>query len=287
MRQRLKRAAWIAAALVVLVLAGIGANTARQWAGLTASSDAPAQRRAQLAPFWRVLPAAEGSAGAGDAVLLSGCDGVHDNMDFWAGRFAEQGRRALILDSHGPRGLDQLESWRLVCVGQVLAGAERAGDLAVALADLPTPPQGTVVLGASHGGWTAMEFLRLALTGQLPPGLRRWPADPARLLQGLQAVVLLYPYCGLLNGADEGDWTAAPPVLMILAAEDRIVSTPACLNLADRLRTRGARIAVSVIEGADHAFDQRERAALSPLSFDAALRARAAQEVDTFLAALD
>lgn len=283
MRQRLKRAALIAAALLVLALAGVGVNTARQWAGLTGQGDEPGLRRAQLAAFWRVLPAAGGNTSAGGAVLLSGCDGVHDNMDFWAARFAQEGRPALILDSHGPRGLDQFEAWRLVCVGQILTGAERAGDLAVALAGQPASARDTVVLGASHGGWTAMEFLRLALTGQVPPGLQRWPAEPPRLLQRLEAVILLYPYCGLLNGADEGDWAAAPPVLMILAAEDRIVSTPACLDLADRLRARGARISVRVLTGADHAFDQRERAVLSPLTFDAALRDRAAQEIDAFL----
>jgi len=283
MRQRLKRAARIAAVLLVVVLAGIGANTARQWAGLTGQEDEPSLRRAQLAAFWRVLPAAAGQSPAGRAVLLSGCDGVHDNMDFWAARLADRGRRALILDSHGPRGLDRYDSWRLVCAGQVLAGAERAGDLAVALAGFRHPPGGTVVLGASHGGWAAMEFLRLALTGQVPPGLRRWPEEPARLLQGLEAVVLLYPYCGLLNGADEGDWTAAPRVLMILAAEDSIISTPACEDLADRLRARGARIEVQVLPGADHAFDQQERAVLSVLSFDAVLRDRAAGRVDAFL----
>ena len=283
MRQRLKRAAWIAAAVAALVLAGLGANTARNWAGLTGASDTPAQRRAQLAPFWRVV--APPGAERGGAVLLSGCDGVHDNMGFWAGRLAAQGYRALIVDSHGPRGLDRFEAWRLVCAGQALPGAERAGDLAVALADPALPAGGRVVLGASHGGWTALEFLRLALTGQVPRGLRRWPAEPARLLAGLDAIVLLYPYCGLLNGADAGDWSAAPPVLMILAAEDRIVSTPACEDLAARLRARGAQVAVEVLPGADHAFDQQERAALSPLTFDPALRDRAARAVRAFLAA--
>lgn len=287
MRQRLKRAVLIAAALLTLMLAATGANTLRQWAGLTAAPDTLAARRARLEPFWRILPAAEGHAGAGRAVLLSGCDGVHDNMDFWAARLAAAGRDALILDSHASRGLGQFEAWRLVCAGQILAGAERAGDLAMALASPVLPAGGAVVLGASHGGWTAMEFLRLALTRQVPPGLQRWPADPAQLLKGLDAVILLYPYCGVLNGADEGDWTAAPPILMILATEDRIVSTPACEDIAGRLRARGARIRVTVLPGADHGFDQRERAALSPLAFDAALRDRAAHEVDTFLAALD
>ena len=93
----------------------------------------------------------------------------------------------------------------------------------------------------------------------------------------------LYPYCGLLNGADEGDWTAAPPILMVLAAEDQIISTPACEDLAERLRERGARFRIEVLPGADHGFDQQDHAALSPLDFDAALRDRTAREVDAFL----
>lgn len=287
MRQRLKRAVLIGAVLLTVILTGMGANTWRQWAGLTAASDTPAARRARLEPFWRIVPAAQGHAGAGRAVLLSGCDGVHDNMDFWAARFTDRGWPSLILDSHDPRGLNQYDTWRLVCLGQVLGGAERAGDLAVALASPVLPAGGAIVLGASHGGWTAMEFLRLVLTREVPPGLQRWPADPAQLLQGLDAVILLYPYCGVLNDAEKGDWTAAPPILMILAAEDRIVSTPACKDLAGRLRARGARIKVTILPGADHGFDQRERAALTPLTFDATLRDRAAHELDTFLAALD
>lgn len=285
MRQRIKRAGLVAAALALLVLALMAANTWRQWAGLTGTSDTATAHRAQLEPFWRVVT--KDSPQTGGAVLLSGCDGVHDNMDFWANHLAGQGRQALILDSHGPRGLDQYEAWRLVCIGQVLSGAERAGDLAVALSDPASPAGGTVVLGASHGGWTTMEFLRLAVSGQVPPGLRLWPKEPARLLEDLDAVVLLYPYCGLLNGADEGDWSASPPILMILAAEDRIVSTPACRDMATRLQARGARIKLVVLLEADHAFDQQERAALSPLSFNAAQRDAAAHEVNAFLAALN
>lgn len=281
----MKRVGLVAAALMVLMLTLTGANTLRQWAGLTGAPDTPTAHRARVEPFWRVV--AKDSAGTGGAVLLSGCDGVHDNMDFWADHLAEQGRRALIVDSHGPRGLDQYEAWRLVCIGQVLSGAERAGDLAVALSDAASPAGGTVVLGASHGGWTTMEFLRLAVAGQIPPGLQRWPKDPARLLNDLDAVVLLYPYCGLLNGADAGDWSATPPILMILAAEDRIVSTPACQEMAARLRARGAQIELVVLPEADHAFDQRERAAMSPLSFNVAQRDHAALKVDAFPAGLN
>jgi len=285
MRQRLKRAGLAGTALLVLMLAVTGANTLRNWAGLTGSPDTPAERRAQLEPFWRVT--APTGPEAGGAVLLSGCDGVHDNMDFWAGRLAARGYRSLILDSHGPRSLDRFEAWRLVCAGQAMPGAERAGDLAVVLADPALPPGGRVVLGASHGGWAALEFLRLVLTREAPPALAPWPTNPAQLIRSLDAVILLYPYCGLLNGADDGDWSAAPPILMLLAAEDRIVSTPACEDLAVRLRERGARITVEILPGADHGFDQQDRAALSVLRFDPDLRDRAADRIDAFLTAAD
>ena len=128
-------------------------------------------------------------------------------------------------------------------------------------------------------------FLRLAVTGEVSPALRDWPAPPAQLLRDLEAVILLYPYCGLLNGADAGDWTGAPPILMVLAAEDRIVSTPDCESMAARLRERGARVAVEVLPDADHGFDQQDRAAFSALRFDAGLRDRAAAAIDTFLSA--
>ncbi|AXC50220.1 dienelactone hydrolase [Paracoccus suum] len=284
MRQRLKRTGLIAAAVALLMLLAVGVNTGRQWAGWTGASDTAAERRAALLPYWQLTPPPAGVAEIGGAVLLSGCDGVHDNMDFWAGRLASHGYLALVLDSHSPRGLDRLEAWRLVCAGQALPGAERAGDVAVALADPVLPPGRRVVLGASHGGWAAMEFLRQAVTGQPSPALQSWPATHPRLLASLDAVILLYPYCGLLNGADQGDWTRAPPILMLLAAEDQIISTPACEDLADRLRRRGARITVTLLADADHGFDQNERSSLSPLSFDPEMRERASGLVDDFLA---
>lgn len=62
---------------------------------------------------------------------------------------------------------------------------------------------------------------------------------------------------------------------MILAEQDSVVSTPACLGRAEALRAGGATITTEVLPGADHAFDQRERSPVSPLDFDAGLRERA------------
>ncbi|WP_273500821.1 dienelactone hydrolase family protein [Paracoccus sphaerophysae] len=279
---RRRRALLLAGLGVLVILAAVAANTLRNGAGITVGrDDTPAERRAVLAPFWRIVPADTDIASA-RAVLLSGCDGVHDNMDYWAGVLADAGRPALILDSHTPRSLDGLEAWRLVCAGQMLTGAERAGDLAVALA--ATGSDRVTLLGASHGGWAAMEFLRQLATGEPPPGLSAWPASPLSLASRIDGVVLLYPYCGLLNRSVAGDWSQLPPILLIAAEHDRIVSTPDCLATAEALRARGADIRVSVIPDADHGFDQAERSPLSALQFDRAARDAALREVRRFIA---
>ena len=46
----------------------------------------------------RTVAPPRGTAEAGGAVLLSGCDGVHDNMDWWAGVMLAQGRAVVNLD---------------------------------------------------------------------------------------------------------------------------------------------------------------------------------------------
>ncbi|MFC0813076.1 dienelactone hydrolase family protein [Paracoccus panacisoli] len=257
--------ALLGAALVLLVVLA-GTNTLRNKAGIAITDDTPAERRALLEPFWRMVgtdaapsPPVEGAA----ALLMSGCDGPHDNMDYWGAVLAGAGRPALVVDSHGPRGLDEFDLWRLVCAGQVLPGAERAGDVAVALA--ATRASQVTLLGASHGGWTVMELMAQLATGDAPHGLTAWPAPPADLARRIDRVVLLYPYCGALNGAEAGDWSAAPPILMVLGSEDRVISTPDCTAMAEALRRRGADIRVIELPGIDHGFDQAERSALSPL----------------------
>ncbi len=282
-----KLIAWGLAALAVLAIALL-ANMGRQTAGLSLARETPEARLERLAPHWRIVRP-EGPDSGGGAIVLSGCDGVRDNMWFWARELARQGRVTLILDSHAPRGLDRLDLWRLVCAGQLLDGGERAGDLAVALHALVGTEGVTgdvVILGASHGGWTAMEFAARAGTGGELPGLTRWPAPPQRLLGRVPGLVLLYPYCGILNGAEGESWRAAPPTLMILAGEDSIVGTEACLTRARGLRESGASVEAEVIPGADHGFDQRDKALFSTLAFDAGQRDAALGHVRAFLSKL-
>lgn len=251
---------------------------------LLAACAAP-QRRAPdawaraLAQDWRlVLPEGEGPHPA--AILLSGCDGVHDNMGYWARAFAAEGRAALIVDSHRPRGLVGPAGVPLACSAAAMRGPDRAGDVAVALDALADAPalidaSDVVLFGASHGGWAAMEFVARSGARADLPGLAAWPEEPLLMRDRLSAVVLLYPYCGFLNGARPDAWAGAPPTFMAVSGEDSVVSAPACLRRAEALRAGGAEVETASIEGADHAFDQRDKMPISPLGFSAEMREEA------------
>lgn len=283
-----KRLIIIGLAALATILLALALNTTRNYVGWQPIPDTPAARLARLQPHWRLLTP-KGPGPHRVAVLLSGCDGVRDNMDWWARQIVARGRAALILDSHAPRGLDLAQAWRAVCAAQLLPGAERAGDLAVALAALRRMPgidmTDAMLLGASHGGWTVTEFLRLVMGDRPPPGLTAWPVPPADLARDLGPVVLLYPYCGLLNTADKGAWPPVP-VLMILGEDDQITDPGECRRMAAELAAAGTDITVRTYAGVNHGFDQSERSALSPLEFDPVARDRAGRDVKDFLQAL-
>ena len=288
LRQQLIRKRVLGLILLPLILVLVlGLNTARNAMGWQPLADTPEARRAELASAWRIkLPPGAGPHKA--AILLSGCDGVHDNMDWWAERLRAQGRATLILDSHHPRGIDRAQSWRAVCAGQILTGSERAGDLATALVALRAMPEidasDTVILGASHGGWTALELMATLDHPEPPPGLSAWPAPPQGISAQIGPVILLYPYCGLLSRAGGVAWPEQARGLMLLAQNDSITSPQDCRAMAQDLRDRGAALQVVTLPGVDHGFDQQDRSALSFLQFDPQARGRAGLLVDKFLA---
>lgn len=278
------------AGLVALALLAAAGNAA--WRDEALPAEPPEARLARLAPHWRLVRP-EGPDPAPVAVLLSGCDGPGDNLDLWAATLARLGWASLALDSHAPRGLDRGAAWRLVCAGQALSGAERAGDAAVAIAALEAMPgvdaRRVALVGASHGGWAAMELLAALEPGAPPPpGLLAWPEPPEATRARLRGAALLYPYCGPLNEAvGRGPSSAGPPpLLMILAGEDTVTSAARCEAEARRLAAAGARVRAVTLEGAGHGFDQRERSALSPLAFDPAATAEAQARLARFLRAL-
>ena len=247
----------------------------------------PAALSAMLAPYYRVSrPPGDGPFPT--ALLYSGCDGPHDNLPRWAAMLNAHGWAAIVVDSHGPRGLADHEKWRLVCAGQLLMGSERAGDVLVSIDDarrMPfVDPARLVLIGASHGGWAIMDLLALDPPKRLPFNLAALPADaPPDPLAGVAGVVLLYPYCGRAARSRPDGWTRPVPALFLLSEDDIIAPSAPCRAIAARMQARGMPVRVESFAGVTHGFDQQDHAAFSTLAFDAAATDRALAAAAGFL----
>jgi dienelactone hydrolase len=265
-----------AAGLVLLLVFG---NTLRQVAGVTPVRQTPEALAALLSPAWEIrTPPGDGRFPV--ALLFSGCDGVRDNMGRWADALTGAGWAAAIVDSHRPRGYDDLNLWRLVCTGQLLSGAERAADVAVALDAVRAmpfaDPDRVALIGASHGGWAVHDFLTLSGGRRPPPLLTRWPAGQGNAAPpGVIAALTLYPYCGTASLSARRGWRGDIPVLMLLVDGDTITGDAPCRALAARLAGAGRPVRTHVFEGVTHGFDQVEKAPFSTLGNDPAATGQA------------
>jgi dienelactone hydrolase len=265
----------IAAAAVAGGLAALaGVNMLGRYSGLTVPRADPEALTRMLAPHARLSTPSEGAGPFPTVLLFSGCDGPKDNLDTWSRALNADGWAALVVDSHTPRGLTDFQLWRLVCAGQLLTGAERASDIAAAVAAARRLPQvdgdRLALLGASHGGWAVLEFLSMADHNEVPHALTRWPDGmETEPLDGIVAAILLYPYCGQLSRASRRGWGSRVPALFLLVEDDAIASETACRRIVAREQGRGLPVSEHVYSGVTHGFDQREKAALSALSFDA------------------
>jgi dienelactone hydrolase len=288
-RRRWWRWALVAAALAAAGALAVGGNVFSRYRGWTVERLEPDALSALIAPAYRVMKP-EGPGPFPTALLFPGCDGPRDSALRWAERLNREGWAAIVVDSHGPRGLTSHEVWRLVCAGQVLMGSERAGDVLIAVDDarrMPFVDGGRMALiGASHGGWAIMDLFAMDPPERLPYNLARLRADaPADPLAGVEAVVLLYPYCGEANLARDGGWRRAVPTLFVLSRDDYVAPSGRCIEIADGLAADGLPVETVVLEGVTHGFDQAERSAASPLEFDAAATELALDRAMAFLAA--
>jgi len=193
-------------------------------------------------------------------VVLHGCLGVRSKDTRWAERLRGQGYVTLVVDSLTGRGLTTPERRRGVCTGWTLWGGTRAADVRASLAYLRTLPYVDAsrlgVVGFSHGAWAALDLLAVASDDDV---------------RGLRAVIGFYPYCGVASRARWVGFRVDVPTLLLLAANDRSVSTEECRSLAERVAADGRRIAHTVYPEVGHSFDWRS----SPASEDAQRRVRA------------
>lgn len=274
-------------AVVAFVLLAVAGNSLARYEGWSVPRMQPEALSRKLAPYYRTsVP--EGRGPFPTALLYSGCDGPKDNLDRWAAALVARGWAAIIVDSHGPRGFSEAEIWRLVCAGQLFMGSERAGDVLVSIDDARrmrfVDPERMVLIGASHGGWAIMDLLAMDPPKRLPFNLAGLPhGAPADPLQGVVGAILLYPYCGHANRARPDGWTRPLPVLFLLSDEDSIAPSENCEAIAAAMARRGLPVTALAFAGVDHAWDQEERAAFSPLRFDAAATAAALEIAGGFL----
>lgn len=276
------------AALALLVVVGlVGCNFLVRYHGFATAALTPAELSAKLRPAYRIYRP-DGPGPFPTALLFSGCDGPKDNMDRWAEDVVAQGWAAVIVDSHGPRGLDDAQRWRLVCIGQVLPGPERAGDVAVAIEDARAldfvDPDRIALIGASHGGWSVLDMLSLHGQGARPHNLTNWPESiRERGLAGIVGTILLYPYCGMASQVYSHGWQADVPVLFLMVKDDSIVNEDACIGVIERMRSTGRPVEAHLFEGTTHGFDQAVKGALSTLEFSPEATAKALEIVRSFL----
>jgi dienelactone hydrolase len=255
-----RRLRWILRAGVLVLALATGALWLL-WHGLGAGwyvkQRSPAELEALLRPATTVLR--PDGAGPFPAVLMfHGCGGIHEGDRQWARWFVQQGFVVVQVDSLGPRGLEH--RLRDVCRGRALWGRERAGDVLVTLDEVRQWPfvdgKRLVLAGWSHGGWTLMDLLALDLVGppqRLPTSLN---AAPPRGLDGVAAVLLVYPYAGMGSLSADAPWRLDVPTLMLLSGKDTVVPTEATLKTAEFQRRHGRSIDVHVYDGLDHCFDQ-------------------------------
>ncbi|SDL40156.1 Dienelactone hydrolase [Aliiruegeria lutimaris] len=275
-------------ALAALIAAGlIGCNVLSRYHGFGASEMRPEALSARLKPAYRSFTP-QGNGPWPTALLFSGCDGPKDNMDRWAKELTDEGYAVLVVDSHGPRDYDDAQLWRLVCIGQLLPGPERAGDVAVAIEDaraMPfVDPERIVLIGASHGGWSVLDMLSLHGQDKPPHNLTRWPETiQENGLEGIVGMVLLYPYCGVASQVYSHGWQEDVPGLFLLVEDDSIVNEDSCIEVIERMKEAGRPVEAHLFKGTTHGFDQEEKNAFSTLEFSPEATREAAELMRQFL----
>lgn len=178
-------------------------------------------------------------------VLLHGCGGFHSSMIAWADRLSRFGYAALVVDSFGPRGIDD----------QCGGFNDQADDSYAALRYLTTKPfvraSHIAVMGFSMGGWSVLTALDKGVIEQ------RFP-------EKFRAGIAFYPVCQYASGI------MTAPVLVLVGDADGWTPSSSCEAMAAGRTELGAPrspgdhslIELVVYPGVHHGFDEVELAVI-------------------------
>jgi len=191
-------------------------------------------------------------------ILFHGCGGLRPHLPRYAEAAVNAGWRAFVVDSYAPRGWNRDFSLAMVCTGLMLRGPERAGDVAAAvwgIAQRPDVDAAKLVLaGWSHGSWSMMDLMTMALDRSGEAGL----ADPQVARAAVNGVVglgLYYPYVGPGALSRTRPWVRHPQALAVIARDDHLTSVHNARTVHDRVARDGTPVEVW-IAGGTHAFDE-------------------------------
>jgi dienelactone hydrolase len=212
--------------------------------------------------------------GADDAVsrptvlLFHGCGGIRPHLERYGEAAAAAGCRALLVDSYAHRGWSRMEAVSTVCTGLRFWGRERAGDVLAALHGAHSRPDidasRVLLAGWSHGAWSIMDLMTMPLTRAGEAAVK--DPDP-RLLDGVRALFLAYPYGGFGALTRRRAWLRRPAVFGIIPSRDHVTSQSAARGLYRRLTD--CELEVWEVEGATHSFD--EPTGVPPMRYDPVL----------------
>jgi dienelactone hydrolase len=271
--------ALVAIVALVLIPAGAAAqatveipwrpgNTERFQAG--AAEERQAQAAQGTLPVTVFRPDGEGDVPF--VVLLHGCGGLrHEAMwsrwvQPWAELLRGHGVGTAVVDSFGPRGVDQ------VCTGNVAAWAVRRADDAYSARAWLVGQRGVdgtriAVMGMSNGGRTVLAALRTTLK------------HPAPFVAG----IALYPGC-----QTDVDSRFYAPLLVLIGHADTVTPPRFCEQMKAAQPAGAPELKLVVYPRGPHTFDMRlpDRTQLRMrLGYDAEATADARRQVVAFLTA--
>ncbi len=172
-------------------------------------------------------------------VLMHGCSGWHgSNITDWASWFVKRGYVALMIDSFAPRNVKGVCRNPLEAHPTPRTRAQDAHGALDYLSQLPAvDPRRVLLMGFSHGGTSAIVAAGANVNPKTSAGGSRF-----------EAVVALYPWCGVGPGAFS---EPALPVLIVVGEKDDWTPASLCLEREKTFET----LKVHVVPGATHSFD--------------------------------
>jgi dienelactone hydrolase len=266
----------VAMALAILPAAAVAQPTVEiPWRPGNAErfqAGAAEERQAQAAqgtlPVTIFRPAGEGDLPF--VVLLHGCGGLKYEAMWsrwvqpWAELLRDHGVGTAVVDSFGPRGVDQ------VCTGNVAAWAARRADDAYSARAWLAGQRGVdrtriAVMGMSNGGRTVLAALRTTLKHPEP----------------FVAGIALYPGC-----QTDVDSRFYAPLLVLIGQGDTVTPARSCEQMKAAQPTDAPELKLIVYPRGPHTFDMRlpDRTMLRMrLGYDAEATADARRQVIAFL----